>query len=175
MVFRPASKNDACAIAALHAKSWQQNYRGALSDAFLDEKAPSERLAVWRSRLENSPSEQCVLVAENGGKVVGFVCLYFDHSSEYGTLLDNLHVSSEMQGNGIGRQLMRLAAEKMERRRPDSSMYLWVLQQNLAAIRFYEALGGLKVEAVEEMDIGDIPVIKSRYYWNSLSPLLQIE
>lgn len=174
MVFRPASKNDAYAIAALHAKSWQQNYRGALSDEFLDTKAPSERLDVWQSRLQNAPLDQFVATAESDGKLVGFVCLYFDHSGDYGTLMDNLHVSSEMQGQGVGRQLMRLAAEKMELRRPGSSMYLWVLQQNLGAMRFYESLGGQKLETVEELDIGDVPVIKSRYFWKSLEPLLKI-
>ena len=175
IVLRSASKSDIQAIAALHVKSWRQNYRGALSDDFLDNKASSERLNVWRSRLQNSAPGQYVAVAEYNKEVVGFVCLFFDHSSEYDALLDNLHVCSTMQGKGVGRQLMRLAAEKIELRRPDSSMYLWVLQQNSGAIRFYEALGGIKIETVEEMDIGDIPVIKSRYYWKSLAPLLEKE
>jgi hypothetical protein len=34
--FRAAGPGDAHAIAALHAGSWQRHYRGAFSDAFLD-------------------------------------------------------------------------------------------------------------------------------------------
>lgn len=170
--FRTATKKDVKGIAALHAKSWQQNYRGALSDEFLDEKAPSERLNVWESRLGNNDADQHVIIADNDNEIVGFVCVFLNHSEKYGTLLDNLHVSSETQGKGIGRQLMNLAAEEIQRQLPDSDMYLWVLEQNVNAIGFYETLGGEKIETVEEMDIGDRPVIKTRYYWKSLEKLL---
>ena len=38
LVFRSATEKDAKGIAALHAKSWQQNYRGTFSDYFLDKE-----------------------------------------------------------------------------------------------------------------------------------------
>jgi len=172
LVFRSATEKDAKGIAALHAKSWQQNYRGALSDEFLDGEAPAERLNVWESRLGNNDPNQHVIIADNDEEIVGFVCIFLNHSEKYGSLLDNLHVFSEMQGSGVGYRLMNLAAKEIQRQLPNSDMYLWVLEQNKNAIRFYEVLGGEKIETVEEMDIGDIPVIKSRYYWKSLEKLL---
>lgn len=172
LVFRPATEKDIKGIAALHTKSWRQNYRGALSDKFLDHEAQAERLNVWESRLKKSSPNQHVIVAEYVNEIVGFVCLFFNQSKEYGTLLDNLHVSATMQRKGIGYRLMNLAAKEIQHYLSDSNMYLWVLEQNLKAIEFYEALGGEKVETVEEMDIGDRPVIKSRYYWKSLEKLI---
>lgn len=170
--FRSANESDVKGIAALHVKSWQQNYRGALSDEFLDDKAPSERLKVWESRFKDINPDQKVIVAENANEIVGFVCVFLNHSQEYGSLLDNLHVSSAMQGRGIGYQLMNLAANEIQNHLQDSDMYLWVLEQNVKAIKFYKSLGGEEVETVHEMDIGDRPVTKSRYYWKSLEKLL---
>jgi len=173
--FRPASENDAQAIAALHAKSWQQNYRGALSDEFLDNEAPPERLKVWESRLKNHNPNQIVIVAENDQKIIGFVCAFLNHNQEFGSLVDNLHVASHRHGEGIGCRLMNLAAKEIDNRLPNSNMYLWVLEQNKGAIKFYEALGGKKIETVEEIDIGDQIVIKSRYYWKSLYGIIEKE
>jgi len=170
--FRSAIGRDAEAIAALHTKSWQQNYRGALSDEFLDNEAPSERLKVWQSRLKSESRDQIVILAENDGELVGFVCVYLNKSQKYGSLLDNLHVHSAMQGKGIGYRLMSLAAKEVHRQLPNSDMYLWVLEQNSGAIQFYENLGGEKIETVEEIDIGNQKVFKSRYYWKSLQNLL---
>lgn len=173
MVYRNATKKDIEGIAVLHAKSWQENYRGALSDDFLDNRALSDRMTVWRERLQNSDSEKQVIVAELDGKIEGFVCFFFEHNLSFGTLLDNLHVSLKLKGQGIGTKLMRIAAKAIDKMHPDSSMYLWVLEQNLDAIRFYEALGGKKLETVEEIDIGDLPVVKSRYYWKSVRSLIK--
>lgn len=172
IVFRSATEKDIEGIAALHTRSWQQNYRGALSDDFLDNKAPTERLNVWESRLKKGNTNQVVIVAETDHEIVGFVCVYLNHNKEYGSLLDNLHVSSSMQGKGVGHRLMYLAAKEIEQKLPNSDMYLWVLEQNVNAIRFYEGLGGERIETVKEMDIGDRPVVKSRYYWKSLKKLI---
>jgi hypothetical protein len=35
--FRAAGRQDETAVAALHASSWQRHYRGAFSDAFLED------------------------------------------------------------------------------------------------------------------------------------------
>ena len=170
--YRMATESDINGIAELHALSWQENYRGALSDDFLNHHAYSDRMKVWQERLRNSDEAMHVIVAEYQNQIVGFVCVFLNHSKVYGTLLDNLHVASKMEGKGIGRKLMGLAAKTFDKTHPDSNMYLWVLVQNIRAIKFYEFLGGQKIETVEEMDIGDRPVIKSRYHWQSVRTLV---
>lgn len=172
LIFREAITSDAPNIAQLHATSWKQHYRGAFSDVFLDTQASDDRFRVWSDRLNDAKSNQFVSVAEIDSSIVGFVCAYFQDDNRYGTLLDNLHVSRAMKGKGIGKQLMGLVAKEIQMGYPESGMYLWVLEQNSDAHKFYEAMGGQKIETVVGHDIGDRPVMKVRYYWPSVEKLL---
>lgn len=173
VVFRRATPSDIEGIAGLHVTSWQENYRGAFSDAFLDAEAILERRLAWEKRLKDVNYQQFIRVAEYEGAIVGFVCAYLDHSLEYGTLLDNLHVATEMKGMGIGTSLMALVAKETEARYPNSGLYLWVLEQNKKAHEFYTHLGGEKIETVSGNDIGDRTILKSRYFWSDAKTLLK--
>jgi ribosomal protein S18 acetylase RimI-like enzyme len=173
ITFRFAGENDAAAVAALHAKSWQQNYRGVFSDHYLDHEVKSERLSVWKERLANPPENQFVHVAEIDDEFVGFVCGYMDHHPEYGTLIDNLHVHSEFIGQRIGERLMVNAAAFLEDKNR-ASMYLWVLVSNAKAIKFYERIGGKPRETVNDFDIGDQEITKTRYFWPDLKFILSL-
>lgn len=169
--FRMATDNDARSIAALHAKSWRQNYRGTFSDHFLDKEVVKERLSVWTNRLENPPENQFVLVADIDNELVGFVCGYIDDHLDYGTLIDNLHVDSEFIGQRIGERLMIQAVEYLKER-DKTHMYLWVLASNTRAIKFYERIGGKPLETVNDFEIGDREITKTRYYWADLDFIL---
>jgi hypothetical protein len=58
--FRAAGPEDAYAVAALHASSWQRHYRGAFSDAFLDDDVAGYLLPLWTERL-TSPDPRVAL------------------------------------------------------------------------------------------------------------------
>ena len=64
----------------------------------------------------------------------------------WGALLDNLHVTHEHKGLGIGTRLVAETARGVLAREPQSGLYLWVLEQNTAAQVFYAARGGTEVE-----------------------------
>tara|TARA_R110000868_G_scaffold9349_7_gene46800 strand:+ start:9466 stop:9984 length:519 start_codon:yes stop_codon:yes gene_type:complete len=169
--FREAVFNDYKQIAALHVKSWQQNYRKDFSDHFLDNEAFQDRLVVWENRLKNPLPNQYVIVAEMEGVMVGFSCAFFDENSTYGTLLDNLHVVSEAKGMGVGTKLIRFIAKQSLAYNNKSGIYLWVLENNRSAIEFYKYLGGKHTETVTGQDIGDRKVQKCRIVWNSAADL----
>lgn len=173
MQLREATSNDVIGIANLHAKNWQQNYRGAFSDAFLDNDVVGERLEVWTKRFRTANSNQLVTLADDRGKILGFVCIFLADHEAYGTLLDNLHVASSAQNLGIGTRLMASVAKKCSMVDPDSGIYLWVLQQNKKAIDFYEALGGNFIELVEGIEVGNQKVLKCRYFWPKPSVLYE--
>jgi ribosomal protein S18 acetylase RimI-like enzyme len=145
VLYRDAARQDAEAIAVLHADSWRRHYRGAFLDSFLNGEVVIERLGVWRDRLAKPRDDCFTVVAVGAGQIVGFVHMVLDADPNWGTLLDNLHVTHELKRKGIGRNLMRQAARRLENRgrRP---FYLWVLDQNVAAQRFYAAQGGVRVE-----------------------------
>src|SRR3954470_4253680 len=94
--FRRADREDADAIAALHADSWRRHYRGAYSDAFLDGDVVDDRLAVWTERLRSPDPRRSTTLAEDGG-LIGFANTFLDSDPEWGALLDNLHVAAGRQ------------------------------------------------------------------------------
>ncbi|MBC8768265.1 GNAT family N-acetyltransferase [Arenibacter sp. BSSL-BM3] len=173
VTYREASPLDYKKIAELHVKSWQQHYRGDFSDHFLDVEAASEREGVWKHRLTSPSPDQYVVVAEQVSGICGFACAYKNEDVQYGTLLDNLHVSSVVKGLGIGKHLMKLVAREVLRNDPNAKMYLWVLENNVGAIGFYERLGGVNLETVVGNDIGDKEVRKCRMVWDSLELLAE--
>ena len=171
-VFREAEPKDADRIANLHAQNWQQNYRGSFSDEFLDNEVLDNRLSVWQERFHNPKENQHIVIAEEDGELLGFICAYFGHDAQFGTLLDNLHVSLNIQGKGLGTQLMVSLAKEILKRNKEKGFYLWVLDSNAAAIFFYDKLGGVAVEIVESSEIGDKPFFKIRYVWNDADVFL---
>lgn len=158
---------DAEAIAGLHAESWRGTYRGAMRDAYLDGDVATERRTVWQARLGDPPANQHVLVAEGDGRVVGFACAYGAADAEWGTELDNLHVRRSEQGRGTGARLVAGIARWTQATHPESGLYLWVLDQNQQARRFYERLAGRDAEGSRwnAPDGSALPV--RRYVWSS--------
>ena len=140
---RPMRADDADAVAALHATSWRSAYRGIFTDHYLDHEADTERRDAWRARLQvDAPSADWGLVAEDAqGRLVGFVYVQPAHDPVWGDYLDNLHVAPDLKGAGLGRQLMQAVAERLRQDGSTRPLYLWVLEANTAARRFYERLG----------------------------------
>ena len=123
MLLRRAEVDDADAVAAVFSPSFEtltflprlhtrEEDRGFVRDVVL--------------------AEQEVWVAEDDGRVVGFVALSDD-------TLEQLYVHPDAKGTGVGRALLAKAKE----RRP-AGFTFWVFQANERARRFYEA-GGCRV------------------------------
>ncbi|HYV59733.1 MAG TPA: GNAT family N-acetyltransferase [Acidimicrobiia bacterium] len=173
MHYREATAEDVDAIAHLHADSWRRNYRGAFSDAFLDGPVVSERRTVWTERLTGPESLRYTVVAEQNAVVVGFAHTVFDDDPTWGALVDNLHVVHGLKRHGIGRRLMGESAQAVVDQRPDSGLYLWVLQQNVAAQTFYEAIGGRRAGEGVSHPPGGGTAPKLRYAWPDPAALVR--
>src|SRR4051794_16812075 len=141
-VLRDATADDATTVAALHADSWRRNYRGAFPDAYLDGEVFADRQAVWSERLAHPDANAFTIVAEIDGDVVGFAHTILAADPELGALVDNLHVTHVRKRAGIGARLMAETARRVAARRPESGLYLDVLEKNTAAQAFYSARGG---------------------------------
>lgn len=154
--FRTADLDDAEQVARLHADSWRRHYRGAYADSFLDGDVVSDRLAVWSKRLA-AQDDSATVLGEDGTGLVGFVHVMFDHDPTWGSLVDNLHVQHDRQRGGVGRALLTRAADAVLERAANPCMYLWVLEQNARAQRFYRAVGGTYVEKGTVPAPGGVP------------------
>jgi GNAT superfamily N-acetyltransferase len=131
-------------VARLHADSWRRHYRGAYSDAFLDGDVLADRLTVWSERLRAPLPGSCTILAERDG-LLGFAHSVFDEHRTWGTLLDNMHVADGHKRRGIGSRLLALSAAAALEKTPTSGLYLWVLEQNVAAQAFYASRAGRRV------------------------------
>lgn len=163
MDFRCATVDDAEPIALLHADSWRRHYRGAYADSFLDGDVVADRRAVWSTRLA-APAGTATTVAEEDGRLLGFVHVVLDQDPRWGNLVDNLHVTHDKHRTGIGRRLLGHAAT--------GPMYLWVLQQNTSAQRFYLSCGATPGETVpvssDPARLNGSP-LKLRMTWRSVT------
>lgn len=119
--------------AYVHFRSWHEAYRGLVDPVYLDKLtlAKCEEIAF---RLREN-----LLVALDGKTVVGFAgygnCTD-DDLSEAGELFA-LYVLPEYYGTGLGRLLTNEALSRLSQ----PKVCLWVLKDNLRAIRFYEKYG----------------------------------
>ncbi|QIE24659.1 Acetyltransferase (GNAT) family protein [Caballeronia sp. SBC2] len=160
-VLRPATSADAQIIAGMHAQSWASAYRGILPDDFLDREMPAERETHWHARSEElAAGAGEVLIAIQDDRPIGFVCLVAPDENG-SVLVDNLHALPEAKGSGLGTAMLSVAAQ-WARDRGATSMHLFVLEPNVAAIGFYESRGW-RLAGREDDTMGGIDIIALRY------------
>lgn len=169
---RPAQAGDAEALAALHAGSWQRTYRGMMPDAFLDGEALDDRRRVWHERLGTPDVDRLVTVADDRGRIIGFICAFARGDAGWGAYIDNLHVVPEWHGRGLADALMRDAGEWVCRTQPGVGVYLWVMEANARARAFYDRLGARNVETIQLEDPGGGRAPNCRYVWDDARALL---
>ena len=168
---RVATRDDAPALADLHADSWRRTYRGVFRDDFLDGAVREDRRQVWTARLASADDRQLVLVSPAQGALRGFLCAYAEADAGWGLFVDNLHVAAPWQGTGLGTALLRAAAEWACGRRLLRPPYLWVLEANVAAQRFYAARGATRHEAVVLANPGGGSATYLRHAWTDPAQL----
>lgn len=120
MLYRRATDTDAVAIASLFRATRQTclPYLPVLHTEDEDVEFFSAQVLV----------NDTVWLAERAGRIVGF-CAFRDG------WLNHLYIDKVSQRSGIGSNLLGIAA------RENDTLTLWVFQQNLSAIRFYESHG----------------------------------
>jgi GNAT superfamily N-acetyltransferase len=164
-----ATKNDVAHIADLHATSWRHAYRGALSDTFLAGDIVQDRLILWSQRLHQLAPNRCILVARLHNTVVGFACVEADCDTQWGTLLDNLHVTPELHGQGVGTLLMKQVASWCNVNAHSRQLFLWVLQSNNTAQQFYLRLGARNEGSDVWQPPGGGAVPRFRFAWHDIN------
>jgi ribosomal protein S18 acetylase RimI-like enzyme len=168
MTYRKAKRDEAQAIAILHAQSWQVAYKGILSDAYLEHEVLPNRLQVWAERFSRREKNRWICVVVEKGELKGFVCVYGNEDPKWGSLIDNLHVLPALKGQGIGKRLMEEAEKWITEKYPNPNFYLWVYEENHPSRGFYEKMGGENVETqlYDNVDGGSSNVL--RYAWREL-------
>jgi ribosomal protein S18 acetylase RimI-like enzyme len=172
MNFRRAAAVDADRIAQLHAESWRRTCRGMMRDEFLDGDVLTNRCQAWLDLMATQGAGKLVLLAEDGANLAGFICVTADEDVLWGSYIDNLHVAGDYMRRGVGRALMGHAARWLRDSHARSSVYLWVMQANGRARRFYEALGASDVGVRSLLGPGGGSILNCRYVWRKPEDLL---
>lgn len=185
MNIRLANSADCAAIANLHVESWRNAYRGMFSDKYLDEDIFAERRLLWAERFQDPTPNQHIIVAEDDqiprndatANLIGFACAFANEDPRWGSYLDNLHVLPSLKRQRIGTRLMgqiaTWCAQNVVEEGPQG-MYLYVLEENMNACKFYERIGGTVVEEFF-WDAPDGSKLKSlSYAWTDLASLIAL-
>jgi oligopeptide/dipeptide ABC transporter ATP-binding protein len=133
---RPATGDDADAMAEVFVTAWRQAYPGVVPEAVLA-GLDHGRTARWLAGLIDGHAEGQTDVAVRDGQVTGFV--------RYGTKPEGgyvfgLYVHPAQAGQGTGRALLRHAEQRLRERGSDT-VSLHVFEANERARRLYAKAG----------------------------------
>jgi L-amino acid N-acyltransferase YncA len=161
---RLAEMRDAAAIAHVHVQSWLTTYRGLVPEEYLASLNEAERVPLWQEWLTRDIR---VFVAEVEGKIVGFASggPIREPLAAYDAELYTIYLLQEVQGRGIGKDLLSAVAEALVRNN-HTSMLVWVLEQN-PAVRFYEKTGAEHLMS-KQIEIGGISLTELALGWPDL-------
>jgi L-amino acid N-acyltransferase YncA len=144
MLIRPATAEDVPAIAAL-----LNALLATTTIEWTDQPKTAESTLEWLNEHET------VLVAEEGGEIVGVAAFgwFRDAVKRPGyrfTVENTIHVREDRWGSGIGSDLMRALLDEA-RRSGKHSMVAAIDGSNETSIRFHERLGFVEVARMREI------------------------
>jgi ribosomal protein S18 acetylase RimI-like enzyme len=173
VTIRPGRTADAEGIANVHAMSWRHTYRGIVPQSHLDGMTPEKTVQRWREAMAGEVAQ--MLVADDGGKIIGFQVYgparepAFGYSGE----LYAAYFLPEAMGKGLGTAMMKHVVKDLAARALND-MIVWVMEANDRGRRFYEKiLGGAVVPGSRKsFDIDGTEIWEIAYGFRPL-PLLK--
>lgn len=131
---RNATPEDLPAVSALLAETWHATY-----DALYGAERVSDLTARWHAvdvlAAEIGAADRGLLLAERSGRVVATASI---RRTTDGAMLDRLYVHPDVQGHGLGTELLAAA---LSAHSDAAQVTLEVEPENTGAIRFYERHG----------------------------------
>lgn len=170
-MIRPASIDDALAIARVHVASWRATYKGTLPDDFLEALTETAYADRWRRFIGEGSSRIYVVEDDRHpeGGIVGFASGGRERAGETGYTgeLYAIYLLESFQRLGYGRDLVRAVVTGLEEMGL-GDMIVWVLRDNRPARDFYERLGGTYVRE-QPITLGSVTLEEVSYGWPQLN------
>jgi GNAT superfamily N-acetyltransferase len=173
LLIRRGVIDDAAEASKMHAATWRTSYRGLVPDALLDGLADDRWENGWRRAFESLDPTRVVHVAQVGGRIVGFAGGGRARPGAppgYTGEVYALYVHPSQQGQGIGRRLLKAAAEGLVERGL-VPVVIWTLFNNPQSRGFYASRGGVVIgEKREPFDGYELHEVG--YGWTDAGPLI---
>lgn len=143
------SSDDRTAISRIYEESWKYAYQGIVPQEYLDSISEGR----WGSHIEQEDRKNLVMVED--GRMIGTSGFGRARMAEMGGFgeIISLYLLPEHMGKGYGRLLLRAAVGECKKMGFDK-VFLWVLEENQNARRFYEKCGFMQMERYLFSDIG---------------------
>lgn len=157
MIVRKMRPEDEAEVSRLYVKSWQEGYKGLLPQEYLD------GLDGWRWNSKFTGLDGSFVVTDDE-KIVGHSCARAsseEKMSGWGEVW-TLYVLPEYWGRGYGTALLENAVEWLSGQ-GFGRIYLWALETNLRARRFYESRGFSLSSDTLQCEIASITITDVRY------------
>lgn len=141
--------DDRLAISKVYEESWRYAYQGIVPLDYLDSIQEGE----WASNIEQADRKNLVMVHDE--MIIGTSGFGKSRMAEmngFGEII-SLYFLPEYMGKGYGRLLLHAAVSELKKMGFDN-VFLWVLEENRNARRFYEKCGFVQSECCMFSDIG---------------------
>jgi ribosomal protein S18 acetylase RimI-like enzyme len=139
LTVRRARVEDVAQMARVNVLSWQETYRGLMSDEVLDDPGfLAARERFWTAALTDERyRDNRVAVAERDGELIGIAMSGppLDAGAAWARQLYVLYVAVADHGSGAGPALLEAVVD------PEESVALWVADPNPRAQAFYRKHG----------------------------------
>ncbi|MEM9805118.1 MAG: GNAT family N-acetyltransferase [Cyanobacteria bacterium P01_D01_bin.56] len=166
MRIREAAHSDVPAISKVHVDTWRTTYQGIVPEQHLANLSYERRAKSWYRIFDRALEDgNFTYVATNeSDEIIGFANGGVERTGDllYKGELTAIYIRQSDQKKGIGRELVQVVAERLDRLRINS-MLVWVLVDN-PACQFYDALEGERVFEKEIM-VGGKSLIEVAYGW----------
>ena len=152
--------DDKMTISRIYEESWKYAYKGIIPQDYL-ESLPEGR---WVANLENSNGG--TLVCVDNGRIVGTSSFCESRFNQFKGWVEiiSIYILPDYMGRGFGKVFFDsviVELKKMGYR----NIFVWVLEENLRARKFYEKEGFVMTDVYLDDNIGGKDVREIRYIY----------
>lgn len=150
MEIRPLNcRDDRQAVSHVYEESWKHAYKGIIPQSYLD----SIPKGHWCDAVDNQGRHTLIMLDNN--KIIGtssYCASRLEYMQGYGEII-SIYLLPEYCSKGFGKLLLQESVSGLKQM-GYQNIFLWVLEQNYTARRFYEKFGFRENGRILEDSIG---------------------
>lgn len=144
-----AKTDDKLAISRIYEESWKSAYKDIIPESYLN----SIPAGKWISNLEKTDLNTLIMIEDDTYIGTSSFCKSrFTHLEGFGEIV-SIYFLPDYIGRGYGKQMLRAVTGELSKL-GYRDIFLWVLEENYSARKFYEKFGFIQKDRYLEDNIG---------------------